>query len=257
MLARQNSLAPTVLSVVSVVAFFAFDLVLSHGGQNHVGSAALSLSQPDVPQESASRTQVISPRMIEPGIGVGSLKLGDSQSHALELFPRKAHVDQESLAPGCGIAYLWVDLQDPNRGTVTIRFSQGLVVQIDSASSLYRTDKGITSLSSPGDVKRSYEGLKAYALMNNFSEALGGRPMIFWVDEKKGVAFGFASERRNHKRYVYEIDIFKSGSNFCPQGSIAASPDWRELAPYSIELPDQTARFAVPPFQDPSRVAHP
>ena len=175
--------------------------------------------------------------LILPGRSVGPLKLGDTRDRVGELFPYKKGVDQEFEQPGCGTEYLWVDLKNPRGGNVFIRLKEGRVFQIESATSRYRTVEGLSVYSSPKQIRKHYKNLKAYALLNKFSEALGGGPLIFWVDYSRGIAFAFAAERHSGKRYLYEIVVFKAASEFCPMGTATSSPDWQELKPYSLELP--------------------
>jgi hypothetical protein len=167
------------------------------------------------------------------------LKLGDTREQALQSFPFKPNMDQEFKCPGCGTEYLWVDTENPHKGNLFIRFEAGKVFQIDVATTRYHTVRGLKVHTSPETVRRNYMGLRSYALLGRFSEATGGVPMIFWVDHGRGIAFGFAAERLSGRRYLYEIIVFAPGSKFCPAGEGTDSPDWRELAPYSLEPPDE------------------
>ena len=68
----------------------------------------------------------------------------------------------------------------------------------------------------------------------------GGLPLIFWVDWHRGLAFVLASARRG-ARYLYSIIVFKPGDKFCPEGQNPDSPDWHELRPYTLDLPNANA----------------
>jgi hypothetical protein len=83
-------------------------------------------------------------------------------------------------------------------------------------------------------------------LISSPISALGDRPLVFWVDNKKGIAFAFAYSRAEQKRYLYKILVFRPGTNLCPEEEATDSPNWRELAPYSLEPPDQMTELAAP-----------
>lgn len=176
--------------------------------------------------------------LVVPGQTVGELNLGETRDKALTLFTFKSKVDQEfSQQPGCGTELNWVDIKDyPKfRGNVFIRFRENIVFQIDSATTRYRTAEGITIGSSPEDVRSHYLHLRSYILSNIFSEALGGRPLVYWIDREKGIAFAFAYSRRTSKRHLYEIIVFRPNSEICPTDDSTDSPAKRELPPYSLE----------------------
>jgi hypothetical protein len=175
--------------------------------------------------------------LIVPGQAIGRLRLGDTRENVLKLFPFKPNIDQESLTEGCGVEYLWVDLENAQRVNVFVRLQNTRVFQIESATTRYRTATGIKVYDSPIMVRSKYSDLRAYGLLHNSAEALGGGPLIFWVDWTKGLAFCFAATRRGkYERYLYSIIVFEPGGKFCPSGESNDSPDWRELAPYSLEV---------------------
>ena len=176
--------------------------------------------------------------LIRPGASIGPLRLGDRRDRALRVFPFKSGVDEESDTEKCGSEYLWVDSENEKKGNVFIRFQGSRVFQIEAATTRFHTGEGIRPLDSPTQVQRYYRGLRAYALRRNSPLALGGGPLIFWVDWDRGVAFTFATGRRDQKRYLYSIIVFRPGSKFCPYGESIHSPDWRELKPYSLDPAD-------------------
>jgi hypothetical protein len=175
-------------------------------------------------------------QLIAAGRSVGTLKLGDTRDRALKLFPFKENTDQEfSQEPGCGSEINWVDIGNPKVGNMFIRVRHNAVFQIDLATTRFRTVEGITVDSSPAEVKRHHKGLRSYVLSEITSEALGMRPLVYWIDRDKGIAFAFAYSKSERKRCLYEIIVFKPGSEICPADDSVDSPSKRELAPYSVE----------------------
>jgi hypothetical protein len=180
----------------------------------------------------------ISDTMIEPGSSIGLLKIGDTRERALEVFPKKDE-DQE-WDDACGTTLDWVDSSNPEgRGDVWIRLKKGKVIQIDSATTRFHTGEGITTFDHPDKVAKSYHGLSAYTLLTPPSPALGDRPLVFWVDRKRGIAFTFAYYPAEHKRYVYKIIVFESNKNFCPELETMNSPKWQSIPPYALEPPGE------------------
>lgn len=186
--------------------------------------------------EKDSTTPLSGLTLIEPGSVVGPLKLGDTQARALELFPKKDE-DQE-WDDKCGTTFDWIDATNPmGRGDLFIRLKKGKVFQIESATTRFHTAEGITTFDRPEKVTNSYKDLRAYTLLTPPTPALGDRPLVFWVDKKKGMAFAFAYDPSKHKRYVYKIIVFEPNKNFCPEQENQGSPKWEEVPPYSLEPP--------------------
>jgi hypothetical protein len=71
--------------------------------------------------------------------------------------------------------------------------------------------------------------------------ALGDRPLVFWIDKKKGIAFSFAYYPSQHKRYLYKTIVFAPNKNFCPEQETTGSPKWQEISPYAVEPPPDLA----------------
>jgi hypothetical protein len=175
--------------------------------------------------------------VIEPGSRVGPLKIGDSEERALELFPKK--YEDQQWDDSCGTTYTWADTENTVRGgTLAIRVKKGKVFQIESATTRFHTAEGITALDSPDKVEQDYKDLNAYTLLTAPSAALGSRPLVFWLDKKKGIAFAFAFYPSQHKRYLYKIIVFAPGKTFCPEQETTGSSKWQALAPYSLEPPN-------------------
>jgi hypothetical protein len=176
--------------------------------------------------------------LIDPGLSVGPIKIGDTRDRALELFPKKAE-DQE-WDDDCGTTIDWVDTSNPmGRGDVFIRMKKGRVFQIESSTTRFHTAEDITTFDAPEKVRGTYKDMRAYVLLTPPSPALGDRPLVFWVDKKKGIAFVFAFDPSHHKRYIYKIVVFEPNKEFCPELEKTSSPKWQSIAPYSIEPPKE------------------
>jgi hypothetical protein len=178
--------------------------------------------------------------LIEPGLGVGPLKLGDTRARVLELFPKKFE-DQE-WGDNCGATLNWVDVDNKIRGgSLFIRMKEEKVFQIDSATTRFQTAEGIAPLDPPEKVAHAYKDLHAYTLLTPPAAALGDRPLVFWVDKKKGIAFAFAYYPAKQKRYLYKIIVFVPNKTFCPEGEKTNSTKWQQIDSYSLEPPSELA----------------
>jgi hypothetical protein len=174
--------------------------------------------------------------LIEPGLKIGPLKLGDSEERVLELFPKK--IEDQEWENKCGTTYNWVDTANRIRGgNLYVRFKKGTVFQIESATVRFHTAEGITPLDPPDKIAEKFKDLRAYTLLTAPSSALGNRPLAFWVDKKKGIAFAFAYYPSEHKRYLYKIIVFIPNKNFCPEEETPNSNKWQEISPYTLEPP--------------------
>ena len=174
--------------------------------------------------------------IIDPGLAVGPLKLGDSRDRALELFPKKDE-DQEWNDP-CGSTIDWVDSSNPNgRGDLFIRLKKGKVFQIESSTTRFHTAEDITTFDSPEKVAAAYREMRAWVLLTPPVPALGDRPLVFWIDRKRGIAFAFAYDPSHHKRYVYKVIVFEPGKDLCPELEKTSSSKWQSIRPYATEPP--------------------
>jgi glycosyltransferase involved in cell wall biosynthesis len=184
--------------------------------------------------QSADQEPHFANTMIEPGQRVGPLKINDSRDRALELFPKK-DIDQEWEDP-CGNTIDWTDSTNPvGHGDVFIRMKKGKVFQIESSTTRFHTAEDITTFDSPDKVAQAYKDMRAYVLLTAPNPAIGSRPLVFWVDKKKGIAFALAFDPSHHKRYVYKIIVFEPNKNFCPEQETINSTKWQSLAPYAVE----------------------
>jgi hypothetical protein len=91
-------------------------------------------------------------------------------------------------------------------------------------------------------VKAHYKNLRAYA-DDITSMALGDRPVIYWVDSDRGIAFEFAYFQEEQRRYLYSVIVFRPNGLFCPMGEKIEPSHWHEILPYSLELPDRSAHL--------------
>ena len=187
-------------------------------------------------QDATTSGQVV----IEPGLSVGPLKLGDSRERALELFPKKDE-DQE-WENRCGTTLDWVDSTNPTgRGDVFIRLKKGKVFQIESATTRFHTAEGITTFDHADKVAEAYKDLHAYTLLSTPDPAHGSRPLVFWIDKKKGIAFVFAYYPQEHKRYLFKTIVFAPNKTFCPEEESVTSSKWQSIPAYSLEPPPELA----------------
>ena len=178
---------------------------------------------------------------IEPGLSVGPLKLGDTRERALELFPKKDE-DQE-WTNSCGTTLDWVDAANrTGRGDLFIRLNKkGKIFQIESATTRFHTSEGITTFDHGEKVANAYKDMRAYTLLTAPVPALGDRPLVYWIDKKKGIAFVFAYYPKEHKRYLYKIIVFEPNKTFCPEEETTGSPKWQAIPSYALEPPAELA----------------
>ncbi len=199
-----------------------------------IHAAAIAASQ------DSDTTSLSSQTLIEPGASVGPLKLGDTRDRALELFPKKDE-DQE-WENRCGTTLDWVDSTNrTGRGDVLIRLKKGKVFQIESSTTRFHTAEGITTFDHADKIAAAYKDLRAYTLLSTPDPAHGSRPLVFWIDKKKGIAFVFAYYPKERKRYLYKIVIFAPDKTFCPEEESVSSSKWQAIPSYSLEPPPELA----------------
>lgn len=198
-----------------------------------ISSLAVTAAVRSTPAKQESHNKARS-ELIQPGVGVGPLKLGDARATVFTMFPKRGG-DQEFPTSCGGDEYNWLDNYG-GPGHVFIRFKNGVVSQIDSATRRFRTADGISLDSTPAKIKQRYPTLRAFILERGSDVALGNLPLIYWIDQKRGIAFAFAYYPEKHQRYLYEIIVFEPGSEVCPFDGTNGSP--HELPPFSLRAPN-------------------
>lgn len=190
--------------------------------------------------------------VIVPGVGVGPLMLGIRLGRLANLVPpgwRGAMTDPGGIREdqfvrleGCGRKVrelYWPTTPDPSyaaRGIVLVYLAGTKVFLIELQSPDYRTSTGLAVGSQPSSVKREFAPLEAYALLHDNPPSQGGRDLIYWVNESKGIAFAFAYEGPTFGRRVWSVDVFKPGTRFLPGGCVQYPQRWKKLTPYAIRL---------------------
>lgn len=170
--------------------------------------------------------------LIEPGKGIGQIRLGDSRESVFDALDFDS--GEEIQTDNCGAEFIALDKKSHPQGDFSIRFQDSKVIQIEAGTPSFQTSAGVKAYDSPERVRSSYSGLRAYTLSGNSPIAFGGVSLIYWIDWTNGVAFLFATRVRTHQRYLYSIIVFKAGGKFCPERGTIDSPEWRELSPYSL-----------------------
>jgi hypothetical protein len=216
--------------------FLSTFLLLGAGRQTNLPDAADVTSR----DSQSDAISIGDKNLIEPGSRVGLLKIGDTRERALELFPKKA--EDTEWNNSCGTTLDWVDATNPTgRGDVFIRLKKDKIFQIESATTSFHTAEGITTFDHPEKIASAYRDLHAFTLLTAPNPALGGRPLVFWIDKKRGVAFVFAYYPAEHKRYLYKIIVFAPNKTFCPEEETTGSPKWQAIPGYAVEPPPELA----------------
>lgn len=212
-------------------------LALTRATPPAIGGAQPAAAIPDQDSDARSLSGEVT---IEPGLSIGPLKLGDTRERALELFPKK-NEDQE-WQNSCGTTLDWVDAENrTGHGDLFIRLKKGKIFQIESTTTRFHTAEGITTFDHADKISSAYRDLRAFTLLTPPVAALGDRPLVFWVDKKRGIAFVFAYYPGEHKRYLYKIVVFEPNKNVCPEEETTNSPKWQPISPYALEPPAELA----------------
>ncbi|MBI3646762.1 MAG: hypothetical protein HY233_12460, partial [Acidobacteriales bacterium] len=174
--------------------------------------------------------------LIVPGRSVGGLDLGDDRARTLQLFPKKPNMDEEYKYPFCGgySEIHWLDFEKKIDG-VFVYLKAERVIQIESATPRFRTREGITIYSSPELLRKHFPEMRAFVLLNSGGTVNGGKDLIYWVDQKRGIAFELYYDRRVRNRRVWKTIVFNPGTEFQPEGCVVEPQTWHELEPYALD----------------------
>lgn len=188
--------------------------------------------------------------MIVPGQSAGHLKLGDNRDRAIELFGR---VDTEydydfptELNCSTRKELRFWELKDRSSpfhfdygSGAWVYLRDDKIGQIKIQSEKFKTAEGLTVGSKPHLVKKSYPNVRTFVELNTQCDCTGGRNLIFWIDEQKGIAFEFLYWRNVGARRLSYIFVFEPGTKFLPEGCIfLETQGWEEIKQFSLEEPD-------------------
>ncbi len=215
-------------------------LLLAFGAAFIHGEPGLAKQPAKIQQESKQkRAKAASPHeeLIVPGRGVGSLKLGDSREQVFKIFPFKQDMDEEYTYATCGRREIhWLDRErDMNGVFVFLHLRQDRVFQIESSTTRFRTAEGVTFRSSPKLLRKHFPNMRAFVLLHSGGKEVGGRDLIYWVNEMKGIAFELYYDGNFRERRVSSIIVFEPEASFRPRGCVVEPQEWTELRPYSQE----------------------
>lgn len=185
-----------------------------------------------------SQTAATDAKLINPGLSIGALQIDDTRERALELLgkPGEEYNYDGKFTPCIYAEMHWYDFEQSSNG-IFAYLKDGRIFQIEAATPRYVSVNGITSGSSPEQVRAHHPQLQAYALLHSGAKVNGGRNLIYWVDRQKGIAFEFYYDRRVDARRVARIIVFAPGTEFLQKGCVTSPREWRELEPFSLESP--------------------
>jgi hypothetical protein len=166
---------------------------------------------------------------IVPGKSVAGISLGATMDLFQRTFPKKDGTDEDLPTNGCGInGYHWVDVDRGATGLYAYT-KDGGIVQLSVKTPRFSLADGLKMDATQVAVERAYPHGSAYELLHSNSAVMGGKDLIYWVDEKAGVAFELYWNRKSSRRLVSGIDIFNPGAAYRPEGCISAPQSWRAV----------------------------
>lgn len=177
--------------------------------------------------------------VIEPGQGIGSLRLGDSRDRAVEVLGKpSAEYNYGALTP-CIYTELHWQNNDPRTSHwgIFAYLKNNRIYQLQVDAPGYATPGGIKSESSPEEIRLHHSQIQTYVLLNSGSKVVGGRDLIYWVDEEAGISYELFYDVTLEQRRVLRIIVFEPKTQFLPKGCISPPKEWRRLAPFTVDTP--------------------
>ncbi|OLE52182.1 MAG: hypothetical protein AUG51_19710 [Acidobacteria bacterium 13_1_20CM_3_53_8] len=194
--------------------------------------------------------------LIVPGRSIGPVQLGDTREYAQQVFGAvfgnkyydeyTYQYSQPCWPQQCceGVTQMhWLDYMKTQsdvqvQNGIYVYVSKGRVIQIVAATNRYATANGITSSSSPDQIRRQYPNLQSFVRLGYHTEAEGGRDIVFWDDLNGGIAFEFWYSRTSRQRYLEAIIVHEPGAQLLPEGCLESPSEWQKLKPYFLEPPN-------------------
>jgi len=163
---------------------------------------------------------------ITPGVGVGAVKLGSSLADFNAVFPPHPQWDESMSDDWCHYSsYHWLDMELHANG-VYAYLKNNKIEQLRVQTPRFSLANGLKVDASAEKVKRIYPGGRLYVLRFSSSKVVGGVDLQYWVDNISGIAFEFYWDSPKKRRSVGSIDIFRSGTEYRPEGCVAPPREW-------------------------------
>ena len=160
--------------------------------------------------------------VVLPGQSVAGVELGATLASFLGVFPKHEGTDEKLPVNDCGVgSYHWVDVDRGATGIYAYT-KDGTITQFSVKTPRLSLPNGIKVESSETEVRQAYPQGKAYVLLRSNSAVMGGRNLVYWVDEQDGIAFELYWNKKKSQRLVSGIDIFKRSATYLPDGCISA-----------------------------------
>jgi hypothetical protein len=173
---------------------------------------------------------------IIPGQSVGPLRLGDSRERSFDLFGKPGEEYAFDAKSPCFHTELhWNDLEHEDRWGIYAYARDNRIYQIEADTPRYATAEGITSDSSPEEVRRTFPNTQAYVLLHSGSKLVGGKDLIYWVDQTAGIGFEFYYHPKLDKRRLASTIVFTPGTDFAPDGCVSPPQELVKLKPFTLE----------------------
>jgi hypothetical protein len=209
-----------------------------------------AFGQQAVPKTSRQRfKKTAGTNLVVGGQGAGGLSLGDSREKAVAYFGRLESEYDYNLETKLKCAArkelrFW-DFKDKTSpffedygNGAWVYLVNDEIAQFKIQSEKLKTREGLTVGSTPQQVRRFYPNIKTFVELNTQAESTGGRNLIFWVDQGRGIAFEFQYWRDVKARRLSYIFVFPPNIEFLPEGCVyLETQGWREIAPFSLEEP--------------------
>ena len=163
----------------------------------------------------------VSEGIVLPGEKIGQLSLGNTKEFALSYLGKPTEEYSYTESTSCIREEVhWNDYKLKNSG-IFAYLKDNKIYYVESFTERFKTISGIKPLDSPRNLVESYPSLVAYELLYSGGIINGGKNIIYWVDEKQGIAFGIYYYPKKGKRIVGSIIVFNSGDKFQPRGCIS------------------------------------
>jgi len=159
-----------------------------------------------------------------PGIGIGSLKLGMTESEVVAVVGTDKFW---SFKLGGGISgslgrcpekeLNWGDHGTPNNKTrsgIRAFLTEGKVSMIKVDSFKYSTSEGISTDAEFDTVRNFYPNSELYSLRGSGNDLTGPFDLLYLIDSETGIAFEFYRDSNVKRRLVSFVFVFPKGHRF-------------------------------------------
>lgn len=204
------------------------------------------LETPSPETGARSKQTSLDPALVIEGKSVGQISLGDSLEDVTTILPFRKNYDEihdkgifkysDGTVDICAKVLYRNSVGSEDDVALSVYFDDDdRVIQIEGSSSRYHLQHLVNSGDKLLDVVTKYRDAEIYVLRGSAVDSVGGKDLVYLVDEQKGLAFEFRYSKQTNERKLDVFIVFPQGHRFLPNTCVTAPQRFSKISLEEVE----------------------